>query len=107
VHLLHLAALRQLGERDEDAVEVGQVVQHRRLEEIGVADPKVVVAHVQEELDVLAAQELQWMERRFRFNSRGSYTKGSSKFNNSIGHTYFKVFVFNFLTNSIFKFSKY
>jgi len=60
-----------------------------------------------EELDVLAAQELQWMERRFRFNSRGSYTKGSSKFNNSIGHTYFKVFVFNFLTNSIFKFSKY
>lgn len=59
MQLLHLAALRQLGERDEDTVEVGQVVQHCRLEEIGVPDPEVVVAHVQEQLDVLAAQELQ------------------------------------------------
>lgn len=68
MHLLDLAALRQLGQRDEHAMEVGEVVEHRWLEEIGVPDPKVIVAHVQEQFDVLAAQEL--LAERKGFDSR-------------------------------------
>lgn len=58
MQLLHLAALRQLRERYEHTMEVGQIVEHRGLEEIRFAYIEMIVAHVQKQFDILAAQKL-------------------------------------------------
>lgn len=56
---LYLSALRELGKGQKDPVEVGQVVEHGRLEQVCLPDHEVVPTHLQKELNVLVAQELQ------------------------------------------------
>lgn len=55
---LHLSTLRQLGQGQQHLMEVGQVVQHRGIEEIRLADSKVCSTCLEEQHNVLVAQEL-------------------------------------------------
>lgn len=51
---------RQLRERAENFVEIRQIEQHQRVEQIGLLQPKSVDAPVQKQLDVFQAQKLQF-----------------------------------------------
>lgn len=72
---LHLPALGQLGEGQQHPMEVGQVVQHGWLEQI--AQEKVVLASVQEQLDVLVAEKLKGGQNLDQQQSRASSKGGT------------------------------
>lgn len=50
--------LAELGQRAQHPVEVGQVEQHGRVEQVGLSQLEHLVARAQEHLDVVHAEEL-------------------------------------------------
>lgn len=58
MQLSHTTAARQFRQTQQHLVEIGQIVQHHRIEHIGVAQTEMSPARIHKRLDVLAAQKL-------------------------------------------------